>query len=220
MPMRFCVVVAILFAAGCATSPTEPIRPTSSVPPPEPTPGVRVTGHLLAFTTNAGVPGATVIFDPSEGIAMGTKVVPSPAATRAVTDGNGFYNVVLPADGRYWTWVDDDLIGMNYVAGSGYRGDLFVGAGTTCVARYGTITDAATNKPVSGATVTITLSPPTATSGLDGWYRIDLGCPADGKIGFNTTFLSVKHPSYPDFSRVVGRGVAGLMRLDVQLQPR
>jgi hypothetical protein len=181
---------------------------------------VRVTGRLLAFSTNTAVPGATVVFDPSEGNFDGPKVVPSPAATRTVTDGNGFYSVVLPADGRYWTWVDDDLIGVNYVAGSGYRGDLLVRAGTTCIARYGTITDAATNKSVSGATVTITLSPPTATSGLDGWYRINLGCPADGKIGFNTTFLSVKHPSYTDFYRVVGRGVEGVMRLEVQLQPR
>ena len=44
-----------------------------------------------------------------------------------------------------------------------YRGDLIVRAGTTCVGRYGTITDATTKKPVSGAKVSIVLGNATAT---------------------------------------------------------
>jgi hypothetical protein len=208
--MRFFVAVTVvLLAAGCGRSPSEP------------TGGVRVSGHVLAFTTNTGVPGATVTFDPSEGVFNGATQVPSPVATATVTDASGFYSIVVPAVGRYWTWVDGAMTGRNYVAGSGYRGDLLVRAGTTCVARYGTITEAGKKRPVSGATVLIIPSNDAhATSGSDGWYRIDLGCPANGLYGFNTTFLSIKHPGYADFSTTLGRGVGGLMRLDVELQPR
>jgi hypothetical protein len=73
---------------------------------------------------------------------------------------------------------------------------------------------------ISGAAVSITLSTATAMSGPDGWYRIDLGCPANGQFGFNTTFLSIKHPGYADFSRIIGRGVSGVLRLDCELQRR
>jgi hypothetical protein len=206
--MRFVVAVIVVhLAAGCATSPTEP------------TGSLRVSGLVLAVTAYTGVPGATVIFDPSETF-NGSIRVPSSAATRGVTDDNGFYTLAVSAIGDYRTWVDDEFVGMSQVTGSSYRGDFFVRGGTTCVARYGTITDADTRKPVSGATVSITLSTATAMSGSDGWYRIDLGCPANGLFGFNTTFLSIKHPGYADFSRIIGRGVSGVLRLDCELQRR
>jgi hypothetical protein len=73
----FVAVAVVLFAVGCATSPTEP------------TGSLRVSGSVLAVTTNAGVPGATVIFDPSEGTFNGSTLVPSSAAIRTVTDAGG-----------------------------------------------------------------------------------------------------------------------------------
>jgi hypothetical protein len=80
------------------------------------------------------------------------------------------------------------------------------------------ITDAGTKKPVSEATVLIPLVNATTTSGSDGWYRIDLGCPEDGRRGFNTNDLRVEHPSYVSISSLLGRGVSGVERLDVELQ--
>jgi hypothetical protein len=205
--MRFFIAgIGIVFAAACgASSPTKP------------TGGVRVSGRVLAFTTNTGMPGATVIFDPSLGSANDASV-PGPGSITTLTDTSGVYILPLSAIGRYWTWVDGKFAGVNYVTGSAYRGDLFVPDGSTCVSRYGTITDASTKKAVSGASVSITVSPVTDTSGSDGWYRIDLGCPPSGMVGGNTTVLYIKHPSYADFITIVGRGVAGLQRLDVELQ--
>jgi hypothetical protein len=206
--MRFILALnVVLLATGCGTSPTAP------------TGSVRVSGYVLAYTTNAGIPGATVIFDPSEGVFNGATLVPSAAAIRGSTDGSGSYSVGVPAIGRHWVWVGDEFAGMTYVTGSAYRGDFLVRAGT-CVARYGTVTDADTKKPVSGATVSITFSTATAMSGSDGWYRLDLGCPANGMFGFNTTELSVRHPGYADFSAGVGRGVVGVRRFDLELQRR
>jgi hypothetical protein len=198
-------MIALLFATACGSSPTAPSG------------GARVTGRVMAVTTNAGVPGATVTFDPSLGSANDGSV-PGPGATSTVTDTNGFYTLALAAVGPYWTWVDGTFTGVNFVAGSAYRGDLFVPAGSTCVSRYGTITDASTKKAVSGASVSITVSSVTGTSGSDGWYRIDLGCPPSGMVGGNTAVLYIKHPSYADFNTIVGRGVVGLRRLDFELQ--
>src|SRR5436189_3385662 len=94
-------VIIVLFAAGCSRSPTEP------------TGSVWVSGHVLAFASNTGVPGATVIFDPSLG-STNDGSVPGSAATRTVTDINGFYTLPLSAIGRYWTWVDGEFVGINY----------------------------------------------------------------------------------------------------------
>jgi hypothetical protein len=55
-----------------------------------------VSGRVLAVTTNAGVAGATVLFDPSETF-NGSMLVPSSAAIRTVTDASGFYTVAVPA---------------------------------------------------------------------------------------------------------------------------
>jgi hypothetical protein len=103
------------------------------------------------------------------------------------------------------------------VTGSGYRGDLLVRGGT-CISRYGTLADARTLRPVGGATVS--LGGQTAISEPDGWYRIDLGCPSTGTIGFNTTFMRVSHPNYAMREQVVGRGIQRVSRLDVDLERR
>jgi hypothetical protein len=79
------------------------------------------------------------------------------------------------------------------------------------------VADGLTLRPVAGATVS--LGTTRVVTADDGWYRIDLGCPTSGIIGFNTTFMYVSHPSYPQQSEVVGRGVAGVERRDVWLQP-
>ncbi len=77
--------------------------------------------------------------------------------------------------------------------------------------------DASTLGPVRGAT--ISLSGGTATSGPDGWYRIDLGCPERSLPG-GTTFIYVTHPNYVQRQQVVGRGVQGVLRLDFDLERR
>ncbi|MGC4082473.1 MAG: hypothetical protein QM736_10290 [Vicinamibacterales bacterium] len=60
-----------------------------------------------------------------------------------------------------------------------------------------------------------------ATTAADGWYRIDLGCPPGGVIGFNTTFIEASAQNYTTFQRVVaGRGVANVNRLNLALSRR
>ncbi|OLC42250.1 MAG: hypothetical protein AUH43_23075 [Acidobacteria bacterium 13_1_40CM_65_14] len=102
------------------------------------------------------------------------------------------------------------------MTGSAYRGDFLVRAGT-CVSRYGTLVDARTLRPVAGATVSLTGSK--TTSGADGWYRIDLGCPTSNPVG-GTTEMTVEHPSYVPRSVIVGRGVVGVTRRDLDLERR
>jgi hypothetical protein len=162
---------------------------------------------VLNFVTNTGVPGATVAF----------------GDVTAVTDAGGSYTLVVQRIGRYDdALVDGALIGQRVdVTGSAYRGDFLVRGGM-CVSRYGTIADAGTLRPIVGATVRFNgpgLSD-SAVSGSDGWYRIDLGCPANGLVGFNTTEVVVSHPNYMDQSYPAGRGVSGVWRLDLELQRR
>jgi SAM-dependent methyltransferase len=115
------------------------------------------------------------------------------------------------------------LVGTGRVKGSTYHGDLLIDSGT-CVSRYGTLADARTLRPVAGATVSVgsgtAVTLGTTVSGPNGWYRVDLGCPTNGLIGFNTTFLYVAHPNYASRDQVVGRGVHGVRRLDLDLERR
>ena len=55
---------------------------------------------------------------------------------------------------------------------------------------------------------------------IDGSYRLEFGCPVNGQIGFNTTVLDATHPSHAPGGASVGRGIAGVSRIDVELQPR
>jgi len=57
------------------------------------------------------------------------------------------------------SWIENSGLGSSQVTDSHYRGDFLVRAATTCVARYGTIADARTLQPVSGATVTLGSKP-------------------------------------------------------------
>jgi len=44
--------------------------------------------------------------------------------------------------------------------------------------------------------------------------------PANRLVGFNTTFIVVSYPGYQDGGQVVGRGVFGAQRLDIELGRR
>lgn len=134
----------------------------------------------------------------------------------AVSDASGAYTMNVTA-ARYSPSVDGIAMGQAVVRGCSYRGDLLVHSGL-CVARYGTVTNARTQRPVVDAAVS--LGGRTVKTASDGWYRIDLGCPAEGRYGFNTTLISVSHPDYVDYFGGVGRGVSKVYRLDLEIQPR
>jgi hypothetical protein len=95
-----------------------------------------------------------------------------------------------------------------------HRGDLLVRGGG-CISRYGVLLDLGTRRPIAGATVT--LPDASTTSGIDGWYRLDLGCP-DTALPGNTTFMTVTHPNFATKQQVVGRGVLGVSRIDLELE--
>jgi hypothetical protein len=167
---------------------------------------VAVVGRVLDYRSQAALAGASVHF--SSDAQLGDAV--------ATTRPDGTYQTTLPAPGSFTISVGNAYVGTGLVPRSSYRGDLFVDGGT-CISRYGVLADARTQAPVVGAVVS--LGEATATSGSEGWYRIDLGCPATGAIGFNTTFLTVTHPRYTTASAVVGRGISGVRRLDINLEP-
>jgi hypothetical protein len=187
------LAASVMLTVGCNNS----MAPSSV--------NVRVSGRVLGFATNVVMPGAAVAF----------------GNVATVSDSVGSFTLIVPAIGPYDLMVNGAFVGASQVTGSTYRGDLLVDTGT-CVSRYGTLADARTLTPVVGATVKF-VGPGidnSAVSGSDGWYRIDLGCPANGLVGFNTTELSVSHPNYVDPLQSIGRGVFGVRRLDFALQAR
>jgi hypothetical protein len=199
---------AVVFASGCGTPP--PAAPTSDFGVPRTEMSVPLSGRVIDFATNGGVSGATIEFGYLD---LFGKFV---AAAKTVSDGTGSYRATRAPGYSALVQIDGTSSGqiqVNY----DYRGDFLVRTGT-CVARYGTVADALTLRPVSGATVT--LSGTTVKTDANGWYRIDLGCPSNGLVGFNTTFVSVSHPDYPSRSFVAGRGVFGVSRMDLSLQKR
>ena len=166
---------------------------------------------MLDFRTQTGVAGVEIQFrgDSQARARFGEG--------RATTDARGSYVMPLPVVGSFTAWVDGAFVGTLRVAGSTYPGDLLI-AGGTCVSRYGTLADSGTLKPVAGAAVS--MAGGMTVSGPDGWYRIDLGCPVNGSIGSGTTVLHVAHPNYAPRDAVVGRGVQGVLRLDLELERR
>ena len=87
-----------------------------------------------------------------------------------------------------------------------------------CIVRYGTIAESGTGRPLAGATVS--LVGVTATSGSDGAYRLDFGCRAG--LWSGTIALSVTRAGYQDGGVPMGRGegLSGVIRQDVDLDPR
>jgi hypothetical protein len=202
------VVVGLLSLGGCQTlgGPSDATRP------------ITISGRVLDFGTDAPVAGASVAFSGDPGRVAG--------AATAITDGSGTYTLTVPtpdsapANNGSFPWyilVDGVSVGRARLATSGYRGDLLVRPGT-CVTRYGVVVDATVRRAVAGATVT--LLGRSVTTGSDGWYRIDFGCPSEGSFGFNTTFLYASHPAYPGAQEIVGRGVFGTQRIDIEMTGR
>jgi hypothetical protein len=205
------VAIAVLFiSVGCAEQSIEGPSSVYVYAVPRDRSVVPVSGRVLDFATNAGIAGASVAFGNFE---SGSGRLVAAAAT--ITDAAGSYTLSTPAPGSYLVQVDGVFAGTARIAGIGYRGDLLAHPGA-CVSRYGTIMDGLTQRPIAGAT--ISLSGKSVVTGADGWYRIDLGC--TGPIGFNTTFMYVSAAGYLDQPQVVGRGVAGVDRRDVWLYRR
>lgn len=191
------IVALIVTACGCDEQHT--------VTGPSPN-GEFVRGRVIDFRTQAGVSGVVVRFGGES--ALGD--------SRATTDPSGSYAISVPFIGLSTVSLDGVPVGTVRVTGRAFRGDLLFDSGT-CISRYGALTDARTLSPVAGATVS--LGGRTAISGADGWYRIDLGCPQTNLPG-GTTFMYVTHPNYASRQQVVGRGIQGVRRLDLDLERR
>ena len=172
---------------ACGSSPTEPSWDGQ----------VQVAGSVLDYRTNAAVSAALVTF----------------GGMTATTDASGVYKLMVPA-GDYRVSIGDETLGIVSLKHRNYRGDFYVRI-AGCVGRYGTVIDSRTRRPVSGATVSV--GGGTATTDRNGWFRLDLGCPGEPCIGFNTTFLSISHPNYASGSFVAGRGVWFVQRVDYEL---
>ncbi|MBI4887297.1 MAG: carboxypeptidase regulatory-like domain-containing protein [Acidobacteria bacterium] len=198
---RLAVAVLPLVAWGCGNAPSV-TGPSDS--------GIAVRGRVVDFRAQAPVAGAVVQFSSGEGPAE---------RLEARTTTNGSYEMSLPYLGRYSVVVNGAPAGVALVRGPSYRGDLLLDP-VECGLRYGTLTDAQTGRPVSGAIVESGTARRT-TSASDGWYALDFGCgPLDFTRGLNTTVMVVTHPNYALRSPVLGRGVFYGLRLDLDLEPR
>ena len=191
--MKAFATIAILLLGACEDTPTAPTRGP-----------LAIAGTVRDFTTGRPLPMASVVFETSVGSAR----------ISAATDSSGRFSASVSDPAEYLLSVNGRPAGIAIVNRNNYAADLFADTGT-CIARYGAVTNRRTALPVEGAV--LTLSGVRTTSNIHGWYMINLGCPESGLIGFNTTLIQVSHPSYTAFSRVVGRGVGLVTRLDISL---
>lgn len=170
---------------------------------------MRFTGRVLEYVTQSPVAAAAVTYtlDSPDG---------QSGPSRATTNPDGVYVVTVPRTGVFTVTVDGAFAGTARVNGTAYRGDLFIRGGT-CISRYGLIIDRRTLRPIGGASVMLVGR--TVTTGSDGWYRIDIACP-DIVFPGGTTIIVATHPDYQTRSQVVGRGVSGVTRLDLDLARR
>lgn len=188
------VLGATLLLAACQ-------GPQAPTPPPA-APQVNPTGLVFKFYING---------------------LDATAATVA-TAKTGDYQVMLPP-GWYNPRIGGDMPDSNRgdirPIGTTYLADLFINGGN-CVLIYGTIRDATTAAPLEGATVTFL--GPAQTTGADGSYRMDLGCPTGSTpFGIGTRFMFVRKPGYvtqqPFGNRAEFVPGTGLQRVDVNLKP-
>ena len=214
--LRYLIVGATLLVGACAGSDSAaPTTPTAPAPPAGA--AVHVFGHVVDFNTKAGVAGASIDF-----YITGIPVV----ASSVVTDASGSYSVTLSRGVRYNPRINgldvDSNRGTIIPVAKENETDYLINAGT-CIVFYGTVRDATTGEPLSGATV-VFRSPP-AVTGADGAYRIDLGCPSPTNPwqAFGTTFMTVIRPGYlsasPYGARAEALPSARTQRIDVALQP-
>lgn len=198
--------VAVALAAGQATISADADGRTADITlRVEPQVGASrgIQGRLTDFATGAPMGGVTLSF--------GVDALD----LRTTTDGSGTFAIDVPA-GRVSAAIDGQVLAdlAVRVGGPAFRGDL-LGNGGTCDSRYGVVADALSFQPVAGATVS--LGGRSMVTGADGWYRIDLGCVYDPYNNSNTTFMRIAHPAYREFSRVLGRGIHGVNRIDAEL---
>ena len=196
---EWCGVVLLLALA--LASCRSPSSPTATSGP------FTIRGALTDFATARPTAGARLAFSREDGSSAGD----------VMTDAAGRYTLGLNGDGtpmRLSVAVEGTRTGDVVIGDANWRGDLMRDT-VGCVSRYGLVVDAGTGQGVAGAQVTV--GGTSMTSAADGWYRIDLGCPPGGIIGFNTSFAEVTHPRYATLQRVVGRGIARVERLDLAL---
>jgi hypothetical protein len=187
------IVLVLLLSSACGDSPTSPSSGD-----------LTIHGNATAYATGAPRVGSTVLFArESDAIEV----------TAITTDTGGFV-MTLPKLGGYRVAVDGQTVGNALVTGPAYRAELLVGD-AQCASRFGTLSDARTMKPVRGAT--ITLGGHTVQSERDGWYRVDMGC--NGPMPGGTTMMTITHPDYEPLQQVVGRGISGVNRIDLALDP-
>ncbi len=165
----------------------------------------RVQGRVTDFSSGAPMGGVTLAFGADVNV----------LDRRTTSEASGAFTVDVPP-GRVHAAIDGEIVAdlAVHLTGPTYRGDL-LGNGGTCISRYGVVSDAVSHLPVAGATVTV--GGRTMITGADGWYRIDLGCVDDPLNNFNTTFMTVAHPAHREFSRVLGRGIHRVNRIDAEL---
>ena len=163
---------------------------------------MQVTGTIRDFQSNAGIAGARVTI----------------GSATATTDPGGVYSLTVEP-GEQRVSIDDESLALVNLKDRTYRGDFF-GHIAGCIARYGTIVDRQTRRPVSGAAVSATLIGVTTATDQTGWFRLTLGCPGTVCVGSNTTFLTVTHPNYVNGSFPAGRGLCHVQRVDYELDRR
>ena len=200
--MRSIVVALTILAVGCGASSSQqtmPNAPTQTSPPtaPAPDPPGTVRGRTIDYSTGL----------PVEGISVGFGNVST------VSGSSGVYSLIVPP-GAYSPTINGAVVGSAVVTEIQYAGDLLVNGGS-CIARYGMTEDATTRMPLEG--VAVSLSGHTITTGSNGWFRFDFGCPTE--FGYNTTFIYATKSGYSAYSRVVGEGLTKVLRFDVAMQP-
>ena len=153
---------------------------------------------------------------PMAGVALSFGAGGAALDLRTTTDASGTYAIDVPA-GTVYAAIDGQIVAelTVRVGGPASRGARLGNRGT-CISRYGVVADAVSFQPVGGATVRV--GGRTTVTSTDGWYRVDLGCVDDPYGNFSTTFMYVTHSTYGEFSRVLGRGIHRVHRVDVELQ--
>jgi hypothetical protein len=214
LSIRTVLLGGTLLIAACSDSGSPP--PTAPTPPAG-TASVHVFGRVLDFTTNAGVAGASIDF-----YIGGLPII----AASVITDAEGRYSVRLERGVRYNPRINgpdvDSNRGTILPVAKETEADYLVNGGT-CIVFYGTVRNATTGEPISGAAVGF--GRPSTFSGSDGSYRIDLGCPtpANPWRSIGTTFLTVSRDGYVTASPFGTRSEflpsARTQRIDVALQP-
>jgi hypothetical protein len=181
--------VFILLGLTSCSSPSAPSSPVQS------SPTQIVSGQIIDLATGAPLAGRQFRFDTQQ----------------IVTDGNGRYSIEV-ATGDYSVRLDSGETGSISARYSPAKGDVFANIGN-CQGRYGVVFDLSTGRPIAGAKVSLTGG---ATTGADGWYRIDAGC---GQTFFNTTAFQANAPGYEGYFEFMGRYVNSLVRQDIGLKP-